>query len=105
MIEKKGPGSVGDIIPAVLRILGLEDRMDEGRLVKEWSLVVGDLLASKSSPLQIRAGVLTVEVRDNSWMQEIRFHQKRIIEKINDRFPGLGVTEIRLRMERVRDGE
>lgn len=105
MIEKKGPGSVGDIIPAVLRILGLEDRMDEGRLVKEWSLVVGDLLALKSSPLQIRAGVLTVEVRDNSWMQEIRFHQKRIIEKINDRFPGLGVTEIRLRMERVRDGE
>lgn len=105
MREKKGPGSIGDIIPAVLRILGLEGRMDEGRLVKDWSLIVGDLLASKSSPLEIRDGVLTVEVRDNSWMQEIRFHQKRIIEKINDRFPDLGVTAIRLRMERVRDGE
>ncbi len=105
MREKKGPGSIGDIIPAVLRILGLEGRMDEGRLVKDWSLIVGDLLALKSSPLEIRDGVLTIEVRDNSWMQEIRFHQKRIIEKINDRFPDLGVTAIRLRMERVRDGE
>ena len=79
--------------------------MDEGRLVREWPLLVGDLLASKSSPLEIKDGVLTVEVRDNSWMQEIRFHQKRIIEKINERFPGLGVTSIRLRMERVKDGE
>lgn len=105
MSEKKGPGSVGDIIPAVMRILGLESRMDEGRLVREWPLIVGVLLASKSCPLDLKNGVLTVEVRDNSWMQEIRFHQKRIIEKINDRFPNLGVTEIRLRMERVRDGE
>jgi len=105
MGEKKRPGRVGDIIPAVLRILGLEDRMDEGRLVKDWALIVGDLLASKSSPLDLRDGVLTVEVGDNSWMQEIRFHQKRIIEKINDRFPDLGVTAIRLRMERVKDGE
>ena len=100
MRDKKRPGSVGEIIPAVLRILGLEERMDEGRLVKDWPLVVGDLLASKSGPLELRDGVLTVEVRDNSWMQEIRFHQKRIIEKINDRFPDLGVTAIRLRMER-----
>ncbi len=105
MSDKKGPGSVGDIIPAVMRILGLEGRMDEGRLVKEWALVVGDLLAAKSCPLDIKSGTLTIEVRDNSWMQEIRFHQKRIIEKINDRYPGLGVTTIRLRMERVRDGE
>ncbi len=105
MSEKKGPGRVGDIIPAVLRILGIEGRMDEGRLVKEWPLIVGDLLASKSSPLDIKSGTLTIEVRDNSWMQEIRFHQKRIIEKINDRYPDLGVIAIRLRMERVRDGE
>ena len=105
MNEKKGLGRAGDIIPAVFRILGIEGRMDEGRLVKEWALVVGDLLASKSSPFDIRSGTLTVEVRDNAWMQEIRFHQKRIIEKINDRFPDLGVTAIRLRMERVRDGE
>jgi predicted nucleic acid-binding Zn ribbon protein len=105
MSDKKGLGSVGEVIPAVLRLLGIEGRMDEGRLVRDWPLIVGDLLASKSSPLDLKKGVLTVEVRDNSWMQEIRFHQKRIIEKINDRFPDLGVTEIRLRMERVRDGE
>ncbi len=105
MSEKKGPAGAGEIIPAVFRNLGIEGRIDEGRLVREWPRIVGELLASRSSPLRIRDGTLTVEVRDNSWMQEIRFHQKRIIERINDRFPGLGVTEIRLRMERVRDGE
>jgi predicted nucleic acid-binding Zn ribbon protein len=105
MSDKKGLGSVADVIPAVLRLLGIEGRLDEGRLVRDWPLIVGDLLASKSCPLDIRKGVLTLEVRDNSWMQEIRFHQKRIMEKINDRFPDLGVTGIRFRMERVRDGE
>jgi predicted nucleic acid-binding Zn ribbon protein len=105
MSDKKGSGSVGEVIPAVLRFLGIAGRMDEGRLVRDWPLIVGDLLASRSSPLDLRKGILTVEVRDNSWMQEIRFHQNRIIEKINDRFPDLGVTGIRFRMERVRDGE
>jgi predicted nucleic acid-binding Zn ribbon protein len=105
MHEKKGVGSVGEVIPAVMRMLGLEGRMDEGRLARDWPLVVGDLLASKSAPQRIKGGVLTIVVRDNSWMQEIRFHQKRIIEKIHDRFPDLGVTGIRLRMEREREGE
>jgi predicted nucleic acid-binding Zn ribbon protein len=105
MSDKKGPGRVGDIIPAVLRLMGLEDRIDEGRLVKEWRGIVGDLVASKSSPLEIRDETLVIEVGDNAWMQEIRFHQKRIIEKINERFPELGIKEIRLRMERVKDGE
>ena len=105
MRGKKGPGRIADIIPAALRLMGLEGRMDEGRLVKEWRHIVGDLIASKSSPLEIRDGTLVVEVRDNSWMQEIRFHQKRIIDKINEKFPELGITAIRLRMERVRDGE
>ena len=105
MSEKKGPGSVGDIIPAVMRMLGLEGRMDEGRLVREWPAIVSELLASKSVPLGLRKGVLTVEVRDNSWMQEIRFHQNRILDKIRERFPDLGVTSIRFRMEREKDGE
>lgn len=105
MRSARGPGSIGDIIPAVLRILGIEGRQDEARLVRDWPCIVGDLLAARSSPVEVRKGVLLVEVRDNAWMQELRFHQQRIIDKIHERFPGLGVTAIRLRMERARGEE
>jgi len=105
MGKRKGPGSIGDIIPTVLRKLGLDDRMDEARLVREWDGVVGGVLAGRSNPVSARDGVLLVEVRDSAWMQEFRFHQNSIIRKINERFPGLGIRTVRFRMERVEGGE
>lgn len=101
MARKKGLGIIGDIIPAVFRNLGIAGRLEEARLVEEWGRIVGDLLSERSSPVEVRGGVLLVEACDNAWMQELRFHQTRIIDKIHERFPGLGVTEIRLRMKRA----
>lgn len=101
MARKKGLGIIGDIIPAVFRNLGIAGRLEEARLVEEWDRIVGDLLAERSNPVEVREGVLLIEVCDNAWMQELRFHQNRIIAKIHERFPKLGVTEIRLRMKRA----
>jgi predicted nucleic acid-binding Zn ribbon protein len=97
MAGKKGLGIIGEIIPAVFRNLGINGRLEEARLAEGWGRIVGELLAERSNPVEVRL----VEVCDNAWMQELRFHQKRIIEKIQERFPGLGVTEIRLRMKRA----
>jgi predicted nucleic acid-binding Zn ribbon protein len=105
MSDKRDPGILRDIIPAVLRSLGLEGRMDEARLVREWRSVVGEGLAARSTPVRILEGILIVDVKDNAWMQEMRFHQKRILGRIEERFPGLGIKGIRLRMERESDEE
>lgn len=93
---------VRDILPEVFRGLGIEARIEEVRLGEEWASVVGELVASRSRPGEIRDGTLFVEVENNVWMQEIRFHRKKMIERIRERFPGLGVKGIRLVIERER---
>jgi predicted nucleic acid-binding Zn ribbon protein len=91
---------VGDILPGVLQKLGLGKIFDESRLRNEWPEIVGAHMAARSRPGEVRNGVVFVLVDSSVWMQEIRFHQKQILERIKERLPGLGVKEIRLAIER-----
>ncbi len=105
MTRERKPDAIGDILPLVLERLGLEGRMQEAGLGKEWKRIVGESVAQRSSPGRVRDGVLTVKVSNNVWMQEIRFLRESIVEKINGMFPGLKVGDIRLVIERDRDSE
>ncbi len=102
-MEKRPARSVRDVLPGVLKSLGLDERMDEARLLKDWSGVVGEAIFRHSRPRKIRGGRLLVEVENNVWMQEIRFHQGEILEKIQKMFPRLGLKGIRFELERKRD--
>jgi len=94
---------VGDILPAVLRTLGLDRKFEEGRLRREWHGVVGDALARRSRPRFVKGGRLFIAVENNAWMQEIRFHQREIVERVRELFPDLDIHEIRLTLEREKD--
>jgi predicted nucleic acid-binding Zn ribbon protein len=93
---------VGEILREALRGLGVEERVESAKLGSCWAEIVGETVASKSRPLDLRDGTLFVEAENNVWMQEISFHRERIIARIRKRFPGLMVTGIRLMMERER---
>lgn len=100
--SEKSTGIVGEILPGVLRGLGLEERVESVKLGSCWAEIVGETVASRSRPRDLRDGTLFVEAENNVWMQEISFHRDRIIARIRKRFPGLKVTGIRLVMERER---
>ena len=103
---KKDPAKrVGDLLPRVLRGLGLEGQFEEGRLRAEWKSVVGEAIADRSRPLRVRGKTLLVEVRNNIWMNEIQFHRNEIVRKLNEEFPKLKIDEIRLQLERGRERE
>ena len=40
-MEKKASARVGEILPRVLEIMGLDDKFEEARLVQGWAEVVG----------------------------------------------------------------
>lgn len=100
MPSEKQAKRVGDILPGVLDCLGLGKIVEESRLRKEWAGIVGAHIAARSRPGEIRGGTLFVMVENSVWMQEMRFHQKQIINRIRESFPGLGIKEIRLAIER-----
>jgi predicted nucleic acid-binding Zn ribbon protein len=98
-VEDKSP-RVGDILPQVLATLGLEEKFEEGRLLKRWPEVVGEVIANRSRPRVLTDGILHIEVEGSVWMQELWFHQREIIERVRETFPKLTVTGIRLEIKR-----
>lgn len=104
-MKEKPADSVGDILPGVFKRLGLEEKVEEGKLLGVWPEIVGETVSKRSRLRGITRGILVVQVENNVWMQEIRFHQTEILKKIKERFPKLTIKGIRLELERERGQE
>jgi predicted nucleic acid-binding Zn ribbon protein len=48
-----------------------------------WSDVVGPVTAKNASPVELKGKILVVNVAGSVWLQELRFSNRDIIEKIN----------------------
>jgi predicted nucleic acid-binding Zn ribbon protein len=99
-VDTKASARVGEILPRVLEIMGLDDKFEEVRLIQGWAEVVGPVVAKKSRPRMLRDGILIIEVENSVWMQELWFHQKQIIDRIRKDYPKVKVTGIRLEIEK-----
>ncbi|HEY5133059.1 MAG TPA: DUF721 domain-containing protein [Candidatus Krumholzibacteriaceae bacterium] len=99
-MEKKASARVGEILPRVLELMGLDDKFEEARLIQGWAEVVGPVIANKSRPRVLRDGILFIEVENSVWMQELWFHQRQIIERLKKEFPKVEVKGIRLEIEK-----
>lgn len=104
-VKRNTTRRIGDLLPGVLKELGLEGKLDEGRLREEWPSIVGEAIAQRSRPLTIRRKTLFIEVENNVWMNEIQFHRNEIIRKVHKEFPALEIEDIRLKLERERERE
>jgi hypothetical protein len=101
-VDTKSSARVGEILPRVLELLGLDDRFEEVKLMRGWAEVVGPVIAKKSRPRMLKDGILFIEVENSVWMQELWFHQKQIVDRIKKEYPKVEVKGIRLEIERER---
>lgn len=99
-VAEKASARVGEILPRVLALMGLEDKFEEAKLLQGWAEVVGPVIAKQSRPRMLRDGILFIEVENSAWMQELWFRQKQIIERIGKEFPKVEVKGIRLEIKR-----
>src|SRR4030095_8235766 len=86
---------VSDLLPSVLRDLGLQRRFSERRVVEEWAGVVGPDLARRTRALRCESGTLIVYVDHAAWMQELHFIEKNLLAKMQTACPDVALTRIR----------
>jgi len=67
-----------------LRDLGLHKRMRIEQLSVLWPKIVGPSVAKIAHPAQFRNGTLFIDVADNIWMQELKFQEGELSERLND---------------------
>ncbi len=80
----QGPlDSIASILADIAHRLGLEAKMLECRLRREWPDIVGAQIAAHTRPDQIRFKKLYLSVRNSVWLQQLTFLKPVLIEKVN----------------------
>jgi hypothetical protein len=84
----------GDLLPGYFETYGIKDEKNYSGFVIAWNELIGNDLASHCRPLDIRGTVLIVAVDHPGWMTRIQFDERKILKKVQKRFPQIEVTSL-----------
>ena len=91
--------AIGDTMSKVLAELGLKDRLREEEVLAAWRGIVGEFIATQSSPLRLKDGILYIRVLQPTVHFELdRVWKPQILEKLKQRFGRKTVREIKFRV-------
>lgn len=90
--------SVSTVLEGLTRRLGLESKLFEIRLRREWGSIVGESIASNTWPDQIRFKKLYLLVHNSVWLHQLTFLKPTLIQKLNAVANAEVVTDIMLRI-------
>jgi hypothetical protein len=78
---------VSDLIPGVLKGLGLERKQSELEILKVWNHLMDPVVAQHAKPVGIAKGTLFVAVDSNVWLDEIvRYRRREILQRLHHSF-------------------
>jgi predicted nucleic acid-binding Zn ribbon protein len=98
--------SAGRVLERVLDGLGLTEELAKRRVLEYWNEAVGGDAAAHSRAVGItREGVLQVEVDHPAWMQELKFLEEEILQRLAELAGGGPVRGLRLTHRRRQPGE
>jgi hypothetical protein len=78
------PGLIRDILDETVDALGLRDRLRAIRALLNWEEVVGKTVAAAAQPEALKEGKVFIAVKSNAWIQELRFQQQTILQRLNE---------------------
>lgn len=90
--------SVSSVLEGLARRLGLESKMLESRLRRDWVAIVGETIASNTWPDQIRYKKLYLVARNSVWLHQLTFLKPTLLDKLNSVDGGELVTDIVFRV-------
>ena len=101
-MRASGPlDSFGTILSGLAKRLGLESRLLELRLQREWKQIVGEPIGSHTWPDQIRFKKLYLTVRNSVWMQQLTFLKPTLLGKLTETVGTAFITDIALRVGEI----
>ncbi|HKJ64025.1 MAG TPA: DUF721 domain-containing protein [Desulfopila sp.] len=93
--KKKRGGDIAGVLPDIVRHKGWQAKLEQHSFFPVWENVVGEDLAGCSRPLKVVKNVLWLEVANSTWMQQLQFEKRRILEAVNARLSRTTIKDIR----------
>ncbi len=91
------PQSLGSVIDALVRQLGIHTKLKQYDIVDVWGSIVGAQIASVTSIDKIEKNVLVVKVTAAPWRTELTFRRSEILGKIHAAMNSDAIKDIRFR--------
>lgn len=80
----------------LLKKYRLYESFEEHRLFNEWKFLVGDKIAAVSRPTGFNPDTkrLTIKLQSESWKNEFKKHEKKLLNQLNSELRTLEISEI-----------
>lgn len=80
-----GPRTASDAVAAALALHGITDQVRAGRVVTEWSDLVGPKIAQRTRPDGVSDRILWVEVATSAWLHELNLLRPQLLQSLTAR--------------------
>ena len=91
--------SAGNLMPVLLKRLGLDQRRREAEVAKVWKNLIDPSVTAHAQPAGIRKGTLFVDVDSNVWLSEIvRYRRQEILQRLQLAFGKEFIARISFRV-------
>lgn len=92
------PQRIGGVIGKVLGEIGLEGAERAFRVAERWEAAVGAEVAQHARPVQMRQGVLEVEVESSVWAQQLQMRRPELLAALERELGEAAPTGLHLRV-------
>ncbi|HEX4421447.1 MAG TPA: DUF721 domain-containing protein [Kofleriaceae bacterium] len=74
-----------DAVAAALKLRGITDEIRAGRVLTEWSELVGPKIAQRTRPEGVTDRLLWVEVATSAWLHELNLLRPQLLRGLHER--------------------
>jgi len=94
MASPDRPQPLGDVLKEVIEQLGVQEKIDEARVVETWAALAGTEINSVTESAWMKGSTLYVKITSAAWRQELHMNRRKWREKVNDALETNLVDEI-----------
>lgn len=95
-MRRQNTESIGAVITQFLREQGLEKPFLEHKIVEAWPRLLGTTVAHYTGKMEVRNGVLYVQISSAALRSELFLCRFKLVEKLNKEVGAEVLTDIRL---------
>lgn len=80
-----GTLTASDAVAAALALHGISDQVRAGRVITEWSELVGPKIAQRTRPEGVTDRLLWIEVATSTWLHELNLMRPQLLQGLRER--------------------
>ena len=92
--ETGEPKAVGDLINELVKNRDWKSGLSEGEIFVKWREVVGDEIATRCEPIQIKDEKLFIQCSSTAWATQLNLVKLQLLESIQEIAPQIKALEI-----------